>query len=208
MSSILRIDNIKNLNQELILDNGTLKNAVIDETCSFSEDIENYYDVVVNHKFTSSNDTEINLNSSAGLYYIGNTEINMGIPKKENNWYRLYFYSGVQDASSSNGGIGFSFYRKVGTGSFTRVLGQGIHANYDNAMTTWGNNHDMLAYIPAANATDEHSFRVYVHMHSNYFRVNKITNQNELFQGGFNNNIFEITEYDGDFVNNGRFERY
>lgn len=207
MSKILKVDNIKNTNSDDILIDGMLKNTYIDSSCNFTPSLIPENEFIVSHKFTSSSSVDLSLTSSNGLILIPDTEIDMGIPKKSNNWYRLYFCSIADDQTSSNGGVGFSFYRKVGSGSWERVLGQGIHAHYDNNMGDWYVNADMLAYIPAVNNTEIHQFSVYVHAHSSQWRIN-CSIGNDYRRDGWNNNIFEITEYDGDKVDNGLFTRY
>ena len=202
MSSILKVDKIvSQTGATTYLENGTLKNVVIDSSCTFGSGRSDQF--IVKHKFCSATTVDQSFSSGDGTSFVNGAEIDMGIPAKANNWYRIYFQSIIDDyASPATGGIGYHVYRKLGSGDFTEILGQGEHAIYTSDGSDNYDNADILCYIGAANATENHTFRIYVNSHSNSYRLNSSIGQDNR-NGGWQNNILEITEYDGDLVDNG-----
>ena len=203
MSSILKVDKIvSQTGATTYLENGTLKNVVIDSSCTFGPGRSDQF--IVKHKFCSATTVDQTEDSGSGTVFINGAEIDMGIPAKANNWFRIYFQSIIDDYESPNtGGIGYHVYRKLGSGSFTEILGQGNHAHYTSDGSDEYSNADILCYIGAANATDNHTFRIYVNVNSSYnYRLNSSIGEDNR-NGGWQNNILEITEYDGDLVGNG-----
>ena len=202
MSSILKVDKIvSQTGATTYLENGTLKNVVIDSSCTFGPGRSDQF--IVKHKFCSATTVDQGFVSGDGTAFLTGAEIDMGIPAKANNWFRIYFQSIIDDNESPNtGGIGYHVYRKLGSGSFTEMLGQGEHAIYTSDGSDNYDNADILCYIGAANATENHTFRIYVNAHSHKYRLNCSIGQDNR-NGGWQNNILEITEYDGDLVGNG-----
>tara|TARA_S200000501_G_C20838414_1_gene750446 strand:+ start:866 stop:1492 length:627 start_codon:yes stop_codon:yes gene_type:complete len=202
MSSILKVDKIvSQTGATTYLENGTLKNVVIDSSCTFGPGRSDQF--IVKHKFCSATTVDQSFVSGDGTSFLTGAEIDMGIPAKANNWFRVYFQSIMDDNASPNtGGIGYHVYRKLGSGDFTEILGQGEHAIYTSDGSDNYDNADILCYIGAANATENHTFRIYVNAHSHAYRLNCNIGQDNR-NGGWQNNILEITEYDGDLVDNG-----
>lgn len=202
MSSILKVDKIvSQTGATTYLENGTLKNVVIDSSCTFGPGRNDQF--IVKHKFCSATTVDQSFSSGTGTAFLTGAEIDMGIPAKANNWYRIFFQSVIDDnGSPTTGGIGYHVYRKLGSGDFSEILGQGQHAHYTSHGGDDYDNADILCYIGAANATENHTFRIYVNSHSNSYRLNCSIGEDNR-NGGWQNNILEITEYDGDLVDNG-----
>jgi hypothetical protein len=142
--------------------------------------------------------------------FVNGTEINMGVPTKSTNWYRCLYQTIVDDLDGNYGGIGFSIWRNTPSTGWVRLLDMGRHASYDNNMSDWYRNPMIFGYVPALNGTEVHSFRIYV---TNYYgtsnvRINSSIG-NDLRRNGWQNNIFEVWEIDGDGIHTtGTMSRY
>ena len=87
MSSILKVDKIvSQTGATPYLENGTLKNVVIDSSCTFGPGRSDQF--IVKHKFCSATTVDQSFTSGTGTAFLDGAEIDMGIPAKANNWYR------------------------------------------------------------------------------------------------------------------------
>lgn len=164
---------------------------------------------VVKHRMTGLTTVDQNL-QSGGWDLINGSEINMGVPKKSNNWYRLEYYSDGDDLGPNNGGWGFAIYRFVASTGWERVLDQGWHAQYESNANDFYTTGTGLFFVPVHPSfpTQEHSFRLYGRRHPDVaFRVNCSIGA-DLRQAGWQNGMFECYELDGDVVTANNLTRY
>lgn len=126
-------------------------------------------------------------------------EINMGVPEKSTNWYRVEYYSVMDDwPGTSNGGAGGSIYRHTPSSGWERVLSQGIHAQYENNVGDFYTTATGLFYVPVhpSYPNQEHSFRLYGIRHPDVgIRWSSAIGADNR-PGGWNNTLFEVAEVD------------
>jgi len=208
MSSILKVDSLKNSSgSTFYYRNNQFKNITIDESCEISNSILRKNDIIVSHKFTTSPYLNFKINYNANSFVPG-TLINMGVPSNSNNWYRVRFETIVDDQDDVAGGFGFSIYRKVGDNDPERVQSSGNAAYYINNITDWYVNAFIHGYIPAVNNKDEHIFYITCSgLGETEFRMNCSIGDDHR-RNNWQNNIMEITEYNGDLVDSGLLTRY
>jgi len=210
MSSIIRVDSIidkDNDNEFFDVKNKKIKNCSFKtKSINFNKKFKN--PIVVNQRFTSSGTVNLSLTSSNGIYYVPDTEISMGVPKSEKNWFRVHFQSISDDmGDGGNSGIGYYLYRYVVNYDTTWMLlyGQGRHAQYENNLGDFYYNTTATFYTQAVDDINEHKYRIYAY---SYDATNRRINSSiggDLRQYGWVNNCMEITEYNGDFVDSGLF---
>ena len=136
--------------------------------------------------------------------------IDMGVPKKSNNWYRCEYYNCRDDNSGGNGGWGMAIYRWTPGGGWLRCQAQGEHADYDNDNGDFYSTCVGLWYIPVASGqpNQQHQFKLMATKHpSCEIRINcSIGADNRI--GGWQNNMFSVTEIDGDQISNVNLTTY
>jgi hypothetical protein len=208
MTSILKVDSLKDSSgSNFYYRNNQFENITIDKSCEISNSILRKNEVIVSHKFTTSPYLNFNLNYR-GNSFIPGALLNMGIPSKSNNWYRVRFETIADDRDDVAGGFGFSIYRKVGDNDVERVLSTGNMSYYKNNISDWYVNAFIHVYVPAVNNTDEHIFYVAASGYDETeFRINCDVGDDHR-RNNWQNNIMEITEYNGDLVDSGLLTRY
>lgn len=144
---------------------------------------------------------------SGGWDFVNGTELNMQVPTKLINWYRVSYYTCTDDWGGNNGGIGMALYRSTPATGFQRILDQGWHSHYDNNCADFYTSGHGIWYVPVLSVT-EHRFRLYCRRHPGVaMRINSSIGA-DLRRNGWNNNMFEIYEIDGDLINTGNLSRY
>lgn len=147
---------------------------------------------------------------STGWDHVTGAEINMGVPAKSTNWYRIEWYSDTDDWGATNGGVGFALYRNTPTSGWERILDSGWHANYDNNNGDFYTTVRTLYYAPVHSTypTEVHSFRIYCRRHPDVaMRINCGIGA-DLRQNGWVNNMMECWELDSDLAQTNNLTRY
>jgi hypothetical protein len=159
-------------------------------------------------KYSSCSGTTTNQGIQAGGWdFVSGTELNMGTPTKSTNWYRVSYYSCADDWGGSNGGVGMALWRYTPSSGWNRILDQGWHSHYDNNCGDFYTSTHGIWYVPV-NGLQQHSFRLYCRRHPDVaMRINSSIGA-DLRRNGWNNNMFEIYEIDGDLINTGNLSRY
>ena len=170
---------------------------------------QNYVPGIVKVAFTSSNG--VNHNSGSGLgcgwQLPSGLEINMGVPEKASNWYKVTWWTVADDQGGGAQGTGASLYRWTPSTGWNRILDQGHHATLENDVGDlyWG----VICHYwaPAINNTEQHAFRIY---HSNWNGPTRIncSVDTDLRRDGWNNNQLEIWEMDTAAINPNNLTRY
>lgn len=148
--------------------------------------------------YASTPGVNVSLNNNDWTWMPG-CQVNMGVPESSNNWYRVEYYSVMDDwPGSSNGGAGGAIYRYTPSSGWNRVLDQGWHAQYENNANDFYTTVSGLYYIPVhpSYPTEEHQFRLYARRHpGTTIRWScGIGADNRV--GGWNNTLFEVAEVD------------
>jgi len=166
---------------------------------------------IIKHRLTSGTTVDQAM-SVVSPVFINGCEISMGVPTNALNWYRVEYYSAMDDiATNQNAGIGFSVWRYTPSSGWNRAQDQGQHAMYDNNAGDFYTCGTGLWYIPVhpTYPTEAHSFRIYGYSHnsSGYYRVNcNVGNDNR--NGNWQNNLMEVMEIDGTVATSGSLTRY
>lgn len=152
----------------------------------------------VKYRYASTPAADIALNSTDWTFMPG-CEINMGVPEKSTNWYRVEYYT-VQDDSpgGNNGGAGGAIYRHTPTAGWVRVLDQGWHAQYESNAGDFYTTCTGLYYIPVhpLYPSEQHSFRLYGRRHPDVgIRWSSAIGADNR-AGGWNNTLLEVAEVD------------
>jgi hypothetical protein len=154
---------------------------------------------IIKHRVCSA--TTVNQGLQSGTWdFITGAEIDMGVPTKSNNWYRVEYYSCGDDWGSTNGGWGYAVYRNTPSSGWVRLFDQGWHAQYDNNAGDFYTTGTGLFFVSVHPSfpNEPHSFRLYGRRHPDVaFRVNSSIGA-DLRQAGWVNNLFEVYELDGD----------
>lgn len=160
-------------------------------------------------KYNSCSATTTDQSIQSGNWdFINGTELNMGVPTRSNNWYRVSFYSCSDDWGGANGGVGMALWRWTPSTGWNRILDQGWHAHYDNNCGDFYTSTHGIWYVPVLNASEQHAFRLYCRRHPDVaMRINCSIGA-DLRRNGWNNNMFEIYEIDGDLINTGNLSRF
>lgn len=151
----------------------------------------------VKWRYASTPGTEITLSTSDT--FMPGCEINMGVPEKSTNWYRVEYYSVMDDwPGGGNGGAGASIYRHTPSAGWQRVLGQGLHAQYENNAGDFYTTCTGVFYVPVhpQYPTQEHSFRLYGMRHPDVGIRWSSSIGADNRAGGWNNTLFEVCEVD------------
>lgn len=156
---------------------------------------------IIKYRVTAGSSVDQGL-QSGDWDYINNCEIDMGVPKASNNWYRIEYYTCTDDQGSTNGGCGYAVYRHTPSAGWQRVLDQGWHAQYENNLGDFYTNNTGLYYVPVhpSYPTENHTFRLYGRRHPDCaWRVNaSIGADNRV--GGWQNNLMEVYEMNGNVI--------
>jgi predicted RNA binding protein YcfA (HicA-like mRNA interferase family) len=146
---------------------------------------------------------------SSGI--ITGTEVNMGVPQKTNNWYRIFYQTVTDDNDGNISGMGIRVERWTPSSGWQEVLSQGSHASYDNNYGDWYRQNQGIFWVPTHPSfqTQEHRFRLGFHKHDNgQIRFNASIG-NDLRRNGWENNTFEVWEVNGDRIQTtGRISRF
>jgi hypothetical protein len=168
--------------------------------------------VIVKVRFGSGSTTNQytgNPDGSSGI--INGSEVNMGVPQKTNNWYRIFYQSVTDDTDGSISGIGWGVQRWTPSSGWQDLLRQGSHSSYDNNYGDWYRQNQGIFWVPThpSYPTQEHRFRLSWIKHNNgNMRFNSSIG-NDLRRNGWNNNQFEVWEVDGDRIQTtGRMGRF
>ena len=176
-----------------------------------SGQVQTHMEGIVKICVTSSD--AVNHSSGSGFgnqwQYVNNTEINMGVPQKPNNWYRVRWQTICDDQGGGAQGTGAALYRWTTTSGWNRVLDQGHHATLENDTGDlyWMCRCDYLVPVHSSYPTEEHRFRIY---HANWNGPARINCGigDDFRNAGWNNNILEIFELDTSVINSGNLTRY
>jgi predicted RNA binding protein YcfA (HicA-like mRNA interferase family) len=146
---------------------------------------------------------------SAGI--IDGTQVDMGVPQKTNNWYRLFYQTVTDDNDGNISGLGIRIERWTPSSGWNEVLSQGSHASYDGNHSDWYRQNQGIFWVPThpSFSTQQHQFRIGFHKHDNgQIRFNASIG-NDLRRNGWENNTFEVWEVDGDRIQTtGRISRF
>lgn len=141
--------------------------------------------------------------------YVTGTEINMGIPSKSNNWYRIRWQTSCDDNGNVASGNGAAVFRYTPSAGWVRMTDQGHHANLENSAGDmyYMERCDYLVPVHPTYPTEEHRFRIYCRSWNGSTRINPSIGR-DLRGNGWQNNILEIYELDTSIVNSGNLTRY
>lgn len=163
----------------------------------------------VKTRYTSSGSTDQSI-PTWGNETDASPTLDMGVPKKSNNWYRCEYYSVRDDNSGGNGGWGMAIYRWTPGGGWVRCQAQGQHAEYENDNGDFYATACGLWYIPVASSqpNQQHQFKLMATKHPDCgIRIHcSIGADNRI--GAWQNNMFSVTEIDGDQVSNVNLSTY
>lgn len=138
-------------------------------------------------------------------------QVDMGVPQKSTNWYRIFWQTVTDDNNGNISGIGIRVERWTPSSGWNQVLAQGSHASYDNNYGDWYRQNQGIFWVPThpAYSNQQHQFRLGFHKHDNgQIRFN-CSIGNDLRRNGWQNNTFEVWEIDGDKVHTtGRMSRF
>lgn len=185
-----------------------LYNQYSDQTSATT--IQTDTNCIVNMKFTSGSVLNQSAAGDGSDTYITGTQISMGVPKKSNNWFRLYYQTVVDDNDGSISGFGIDVYRYTPSAGWVKVRATGSHWSYDNNLSDWYRTANAIFWIPVHQTypTEEHQFKLHARTHD----VGNVRWNSSIAlwstAGNWNNNIFEIWEVDGDRVTTPNLTRY
>lgn len=146
---------------------------------------------------------------TAGI--VSGSQVDMGVPQKSNNWYRIFYQTVTDDTDGNISGIGIRVERWTPSSGWQEVLSQGSHASYDNNMGDWYRQNQGIFWVPTHPSfpTQQHQFRIGWHKHDNGNMRFNASIGNDLRRNGWNNNQFEVWEVDGDRITTtGRISRF
>ena len=146
-------------------------------------------------------------NGTSGI--VNGSEVDMGVPQKATNWYRLFWQTVTDDTDGSISGIGIRVERWTPSSGWETKLAQGSHASYDNNYSDWYRQNQGIFWVPThpSYQTQEHRFRIYHANWSGPCRVNSGIGR-QTRNGNWENNIFEVWEIDHNVMNSGNLGRY
>ena len=159
--------------------------------------------VIVKIRFGSGNtvnQTTGTPDGSSGL--INGAQVDMGVPTKANNWYRIFAQTCTDDNDGNISGMGFRIERWTPSSGWQEVLAQGSHSSYDNNYADWYRQNQGIFWVPTHPSfqTQQHQFRLGFNKHDNgQIRFN-CSIGNDLRRNGWENNIYEVWEVDGDRI--------
>lgn len=148
-------------------------------------------------------------NGTSGI--VNGSQVDMGVPQKPNNWYRLFWQTVTDDTNSTISGVGIRVQRWTPSSGWQTVLAQGSHASYDNNFGDWYRQNQGIFWVPThpSYQTQQHQFRLGYHKHNNGQMRFNASIGNDLRRNGWNNNQFEVWEVDGDRIHTtGRLTRF
>ena len=168
--------------------------------------------VIVKIRFGSGSTTDQYTGTGDGSNGIVNgSQVDMGVPQKSSNWYRVFWQTVTDDTDGNISGVGIRVFRWTPSSGWGDMLSQGSHASYDNNYGDWYRQNQGIFWIPVhpTYPTEQHQFRLGYHKHDNGQMRFNASIGNDLRRNGWNNNQFEIWEVDGDRVHNSpRMTRY
>lgn len=134
---------------------------------------------------------------SSGI--VSGSQVDMGVPSKPNNWYRIFWQTVSDDTDGNISGVGIRVERWTPSSGWQDVMSQGSHASYDNNLGDWYRQNQGIFWVPTHPSfqTQQHQFRLGFHKHDNgQLRFNASIG-NDLRRNGWQNNTFEVWEVDG-----------
>lgn len=168
--------------------------------------------VIVKIRFGSGSTTDQYTGTGDGSSGIVNgSQVDMGVPQKSSNWYRVFWQTVTDDTDGNISGVGIRVFRWTPSAGWGEMLSQGSHASYDNNYGDWYRQNQGIFWIPVhpTYPTQQHQFRLGFVKHNNGQMRFNCSIGNDLRRNGWNNNQFEIWEVDGDRVyNSPRMTRY
>jgi hypothetical protein len=168
--------------------------------------------VIVKIRFGSGSTTDQYTGTGGGTSGIVNgSQVDMGVPQKSSNWYRVFWQTVTDDTDGNISGVGIRVERWTPSSGWNEMLAQGSHTSYDNNYGDWYRQNQGIFWIPVhpSYPTEQHQFRLGYHKHNNGQMRFNASIGNDLRRNGWNNNQFEIWEVDGDRVyNSPRMTRY
>lgn len=168
--------------------------------------------VIVKVRFGSGSSVDQYTGTGGGSSGIVNgSQVDMGVPQKSSNWYRVFWQTVTDDTNGNISGVGIRVYRWTPSSGWGDMLSQGSHASYDNNYGDWYRQNQGIFWIPVHPSfpNEQHQFRLGFHKHNNGQMRFNASIGNDLRRNGWNNNQYEIWEVDGDRVyNTPRMTRY
>jgi len=170
---------------------------------------------IVKSRYNSSPTTNVNLAVWGTETTVPDCQIDMGVPEKSNNWYRVEYYNTTDDwPGNGYGGSGMAIYRNTPSAGWERCYAQGQHAAYDNDSGDYYTTTMGLWYVPVhpTYPNEPHTFELRGTRHpgggpSGNIRINcTIGADNRI--GGWQNNMLSVHEIDGDMVVNTNITRF
>jgi hypothetical protein len=164
---------------------------------------------VIKHRMTGATTVD-QVIQSGGWDFVNGAEIDMGVPQKSTNWYRIEWYSDSDDWGGTNGGVGYALYRNTPSSGWERILDSGWHANYDANMGDYYVTTRTLFYAPVHQTypTQVHTFRIYARRHPDCaWRINASIGA-DYRHDGWQNALMEVWELDSDLAQTPNLTRY
>ena len=164
---------------------------------------------VIKHRMAGATTVDQGI-QSGGWDHVSGAEIDMGVPRKSTNWYRVEWYSDTDDWGGSNGGVGFALYRHTPSSGWDRILDSGWHANYDNNAGDFYTSVRTVWYAPVHQTytTETHTFRIYCRRHPDVaMRINCSIGA-DYRHDGWQNALMEVWELDSDLAQTPNLTRY
>lgn len=185
-----------------------LENQYSDQTANTT--VQNAPNVIVKMAFTSCTTVDQSASGDGSDNYITGSQIDMGVPQKSTNWYRVAYQTIVDDNDGSISGFGIDLYRYTPSQGWERVLATGSHWSYDNNLGDWYRSPNVIFWVPVNQTypNEAHSFKLHARTHdSGNVRWN-CSIGGWTSNGNHRNNTLEIWEVDGDLVSNNNLTRY
>jgi hypothetical protein len=133
---------------------------------------------------------------------IDGSQIDMGVPQKSTNWYKLEVMTIIDDSGAAIDGFGFEFQRYTTSAGWQAIMGTGSHWDYNNNVSDYYRAPHMFCYVPVhpTYPTQGHQFRVVARLHDSGGTRWNASIGAQTRSGGWENGIFEVFEIDSSAV--------
>ena len=174
--------------------------------------VQDDVNAIVKVRFGSSTTVDQSTGGGDGTSgLVAGGQVDMGVPQKSTNWYRIYYQTITDDNNGNISGFGIRVERWTPSSGWNQVLAQGSHASYDNNYGDWYRSNHGIFWIPVHQTypTEQHQFRIGWHKHDNgAIRWNSSIGR-DLRRNGWNNNMIEVWEVDSQrIITTGNLTRY
>ena len=85
-------------------------------------------------------------NGASGI--VNGSQVDMGVPQKSSNWYRVFWQTVTDDTNGNISGVGIRVFRWTPSSGWGDMLSQGSHASYDNNYGDWYRQNQGIFWIP------------------------------------------------------------